>query len=277
MPAIDLTRLRTRLGILLSNLGRPVGFVRELRDLFISYGDLTLPLGASPSGIKTLPTLNTPPLLNREILSALAENCRDDPGLILQIIDLLWEQSAVEIRLLGAQLLGRLPGEYSGEVINRIKKWASNIEDAELFPSLHQFGSLTLRKENPDAWLEMLTGWRDSPEPELVKLAIDGVIPLIDDEDYQNLPAIFTFLTKLVINLEKPYQFELLNAIEHLAKRSENETVYFLKEMIQLTTSPDAGRFFRRTLDSFSPIKKDSIKQELRSRFALPLRDPLDS
>lgn len=273
MPAIDLNRLKNRLGILMTDLGRPEVFVRGLRDLFISYGDLTHPLGNSPSGIKTLPALNTPPLLNRELVSAIAGTCRDDPALILQVIDLLWDQPEVEIRQLGAQLLGRLPITFSSDVIDRIKRWSSNTGDSELLPSLHKFGSMTLRSDDPDTWLRLLTEWRNTQHPELVKLAIEGLIPLIDDEDYQNLPAIFSFLAPLIITLEKQHQFELLATIDHLAKRSEIETVYFLKEMIPLTTSPEAGRFFRRAQDAFSAESRDSLRKELRKRYLLPAAD----
>ncbi len=266
MPAIDLTRLRARFRLLLAQIENTADFTRGLREIFVFHADMTHPTGTSPSGVFTLPAFNSPPLLNREVLRVLTPFCDERPELILKIIDRLWDEPEVEMRELATQLLGRLPQSHFKEVIHRILDWSMIESDAELLPFLHKNASATIRQEAPDQWLDVLNSWNSASEPWLAKLAIDGTIPLIDDQGFDNLPAIFTFVSPLILNPEPENQYELLNVIDHLAQRSEVETVYFLKQVMSLSTDAGMGRFMRRALDLFSPPMQESLRKTMRER-----------
>jgi hypothetical protein len=185
---------------------------------------------------------------------------------VLELIDLLWQEPEVELRQLAAQLLGKLPAEKFDQVIDRIRTWSETASNPELLPFLHQQASIGIREHAPQRWLDLLYEWETSANNWLVKLAIQGVIPLIDDEDYENLPAIFTFITQLIINPGSEFQFDLLTIIQHLAKRSEVETVYHLKKAITLSSDPGMPRFIRRTLEYFSPDMQTSLRNASRER-----------
>lgn len=266
MPAINLTRLRARFALLQQQIEDPVTFTNGLREIYIFHADLTHPAGDSPSGVFTLPVFNTPMLLNSEVVKFLSPFIKNRPSLMLQIIDSLWLQPEIELRELAAQLMGRLPNTHFSEVVKRIQTWSQVEKDAELLPFLHQQASITIRQESPDLWLDILNGWNSADEPWLAKLALDGTIPLIDDHNYDNLPAIFTFISPLILNPEPQNQYELLRVIEHLARRSEVETVYFLKQVMSLSTAPGMGRFLRRAIELFSPSMQESLRVVLRQR-----------
>lgn len=266
MPAIDLTRLRARFKLLQAQIDDTVAFTNGLREVYIFHADLTHPAGDSPSGVNTLPAFNTPMLLNSEVVKLLAPFCFERPQLMLQIIDRLWQQPEIELRELAAQLLGKLQQDQFPEVVQRIQRWSLEESDAELLPFLHQYASAAIRREAAELWLEVLDGWNSASETWLAKLALDGTIPLIDDHAFDNLPAIFTFISPLILNPEPQNQYELLRVIDHLARRSEVEAVYFLKQVMALSSAPGMGRFLRRAIDLFSPAMQESLRAEMRTR-----------
>ncbi len=266
MPAIDLTRLRARFKLLEETIENPGEFTRGLRELFLFHADFTQTAGNSSSGGGTMPKFNSPALLNREVVLALSPYCNEKPALILPIIDCLWQEREVELRELAAQLLGRMPQNTFDEVVHRIQTWSLEKNDAEILPLLHQTASAQIRRDAPNRWLDVLNTWNSSSEPWLAKLAINGTIPLIDDRAFENLPAIFTFISPLILTPTYENQYELLNVIEHLAQRSEVETVYFLKQVMSLSTDPGMGRFMRRAIELFSAEMQESLRSAMRLR-----------
>lgn len=266
MSAINLARLRIQLGLLIPQIQDTSAFIHGLREIYQFYADNTHPVGEPPTGVFTLPAFNTPLVLNREILFNLSKYCTDDPQLVLELIDLLWQQQEVELRQLAAQLLGKLPPDHEEGVIQRIRTWSEESTSPEILPFLHQNASIGIRKNNPERWLDLLNEWESANQDWLARLSIEGVIPLIDDRDFENLPAIFTFITPFIITPGKDYHYDLLTIIEHLSRRSEVETVHFLKKAISLSTDPTMPRFIRRTLEYFSPARQDSLRNALRER-----------
>lgn len=266
MSAINLLRLRTQLGLLIPQIGNLIEFLFGLREIYNLYADHTHPVGDPPTGVFTLPAFNTPAVLNREILNALTPICEQEPDLLLELIDLIWQEPEVEFKQLSAQLLGKLPASKIEEVIERIRNWSEESVNTEMLPYLHRHASAGIRGSSPQRWLDLLYEWETSERNWLARLAIEGVIPLIDDPDFQNLPAIFTFITPLVIKPSTEYQFDLLTIIKHLAARSEVETVFYLKKAASLSTDPGMPRFIRRTLDFFSPEMQTSLRNALRER-----------
>ena len=266
MSAINLQRLRTQLKLLLPQIGNLIEFVYGLREIYNFYADHTHPVGEPPTGVFSLPAFNTPTVLNREVMQTLTPYCENEPDLILELIDQLWQEPEVELRQLAAQLLGKLPPAKFESVIDRIRAWSEAAINTELLPYLHRYASVNIREHTPQRWLDLLYEWETSERKWLAKLAIEGIIPLIDDENFENLPALFTFITPLIINPSTEYQFDLLTVIKHLAQRSEVETVYFLKKAISLSTDPGMPRFIRRALEFFSPEMQTSLRNAARER-----------
>lgn len=265
MPAIDLNRLHIRISLLKETFSSPSGFVAGLREIFSLYSDRTFPLPNYHSEIHSQPAFNTPPLLNREFERALSGYCTEQPDNLLTILDLLWHQPEIELRQLAADLLGKLSLEYKETVISRIVSWSQNVKDAMLLPYLHEHGSATLRRLEPQAWLNVLDTWKYSSEKWQTRLSIQGLISLIDDRDFENLPSIFSFLSPLYHNFDPDLQYDLHIALEHLINRSEVETVFFVKQLISSSKKQQFGRFIRRSLDEFSPVMQKSLREALRN------------
>lgn len=266
MPAIDLIRLRTRIALLNDLFAQPSEFVAGLREIYSIYSDRTFPLANYHLEIHSQPAFNTPPLLNRELESSLSGYCTKQPEQLMLILDQLWQQPEIEMRQLAAVLLGKYPVSHKESVISHIIDWSVNPDDALFLPYLHEYGSAALRRFEPQTWLTVLEKWKNSNESWQIKLSIQGLITLIDDQDYANLPAIYTFLNPLFSSLNTDLQYDLHIALEHLARRSEVETVYFLKQVLARSKNPSLGRFIRRSLDFFTPAAQNSLRNYLRSK-----------
>jgi hypothetical protein len=264
MSAINLSRLHTQLDLILPTLGDIEIFLKGLREIYSFYADHTHPLGNPPSGVFTLAEFNTPVILNREVLLLLSPACRETPDHMLALADRLWQEPQVEFRQLSAQILGKLPESKTDAVLERIRAWSEASPNLELLPYLHHQASVAIRRHSPQKWLDLLSEWDASTQPSLSRLAIEGVLPLIDDHDFENLPAIFTYLTPLFFQLDSERQYDLLTVLKHLARRSEVETVHFLQKAIELSSDPNMARFIRRSLVFFTSTNQEYLKEILR-------------
>jgi hypothetical protein len=264
MPAIEISRLRTKIDLLTKIYEEPVKFVKELTGFFDTYADLTFETGKTDTPHSLHPAYRTPVLFNHLIEETFINLARDKPEKTLATIDLLWQANKIEPRQLAAVLLGALPSSYSAQVLDRIKRWSTGNEDRGLVTFLHQRGTLTLRMENPDLWISALKVWSLSRDSYLKKCAILGLIPLIQDPGFNNLPLIFDLLFPMFETIDSDLNFQLESALNALGSRSEVETVHFIKQVIRTSTDENLPRFIRRNLPIFSNSSQDSIKIYLK-------------
>jgi hypothetical protein len=178
----------------------------------------------------------------------------------LDVIDELWKQSMLEPRRLGANLLGKIPLEYSEQVILRLKAWSTPEEDHELVKYLQKYGSLTLRQQDNKKWLSVIRTWLESKDSQDEIFGLQSLLPLIEDPDYLDLPEIFPLVT-LILAAPKPrITYTLQTVLEALAKRTPNETIYLLKSVLGLPHSPELPRLLRRLLPAFPEEQQKSLR-----------------
>jgi hypothetical protein len=264
MPAIEFSRLRTKIELLGRVYDQPGQFVKDLSDLYFFYSDLTFQPNNPYVRSNSFPTYRTPVVINRELERSLKVKAKARPEETLNIIDTLWATRTLEPCQLAAALLGAIPIQYTDVVLERILNWSKMGENPELVNALQTRSTETLRREQPELWLQTLGHWYDSKEPTAQKLALMGLIPMIDDPNLNNLPLIFDYLQPIIAISDSHLAYTLLTIIEKLAVKSESETVYFLKQLIKNNSSDDLPRFIRRALPSFSESAQSSLKTCLR-------------
>lgn len=265
MPAIEFSRLRTKIELLGRVYDQPGQFVKDLSDLYFFYSDLTFQFGSAYDRSNAHPAYRAPVVINRELEHALQPKASSHPEETLKIVDALWVTMIFEPCQLAAALLGMLPIQFVDAIFERIESWSQQQdENPELISILHNKGTATIRRERPDLWLKTLEKWYHSKDRSLHKLSLLGLLPMINDPDFENLPILFDFLQPILINPDSHLVFTLLSILEKLSQRSESETVYFLKQIIKESTSKDLPRFIRRALPSFSEEAQLSLKACLR-------------
>ena len=269
MPAIEFSRLRTKIELLGKVYDQPEQFLKDLNDLFFFYSDLTFPANSNRgAAMTTLRSYRVPAVINRELEKMLSVKATAQPYETLNIVDQLWQTKIHEACLLASSLLGSLPVTLAEETLTRIETWCNTGEKAELIEMLLKNGSATLRRENETRWTEKIRAWLQSNDLTMQRVALMGMHPLLTDEHFINLPVIFDLLNPVMLNPDPRLVLILLQTIDLLQQRSEPETVYFIKQIMKQSKSEDLPRFIRRATPSFSDSAQESIKNALRETLA---------
>ena len=265
MPAIEFSRLRTKIELLGKVYTQPEQFLKDLQDLYFFYSDLTFQTGRSNAvNVNALQSYRTPVIINRELERLLRPRALTEPEETLKIIDQLWQTKFLEPCQLAAGLLGSLPIKYADSVIERITNWSQANEKSELLDLLQTKATETIRVESPELWVNTLRIWVKSKDPILQKFGLLGLVPMLENSDFDNLPIIFDFLQPIIAETDPHLAVTLLQIVEKLAQKSESETVYFLKQIIKDSNKSDLPRFIRRAMPSFSEAAQLSLKNCLK-------------
>ncbi len=264
MPAIEFSRLRTKIELLGTVYDRPGQFIKDLTDLYFFYSDLTFLANNPNVPANVHPAYRAPAIINRELERAFRPLTASQPDQTLIIIDQLWSTGVMEPCQLAAALLGDLPLSHADGVLERIQEWTLHSKSPEMIETLHSRGTQTIRRENQSLWMDTLNRWHASRETVLNKYAVLGLLPMLEDASFSNLPIVFDFLQPMIEDPDPKLVYTLLNLIEKLQQISEPETVFFLKQIIKTSKSPTLPRFIRRALPSFTDEAQSSLKTCLR-------------
>ena len=268
MPAIHPPRLRQQVSELIQNYADPEKFLRKLRDLFTFYGDQTKRV--SPRSMKTtgLPSAHVPKPVLRQVVLQLTPYAENVPHAVLVLSRSLWDQPQLEHRELATLLLGKLPLNYSNEVLSLIPKWCRQNHEETILVSLATNSLEKIQKEDPDLMLSHIEAWLypepDSSEEELPssqkptpaaelnlhKLAITALIPMAKSPSFVNLPKVYNLLKPMLSEAPSTMRPYLLDLLRPLARRSPQEVAYILRT--ELTVSPSSKHLIwlaRRTMD----------------------------
>ena len=265
MPAIEVSKLRTKINLLVKLIDDPDELMQELTRFYESYSDLTFQSGSFSVKSGDLPAYRTPVLINRELENAFIKVAVSNPEKILPIIDLLAARDQLEPRQLACNLLGTMPSPFFEQVSNRISEWAGKAIDPEDLVWIFKLSTKTMRTESPETWLKMLKTWMDSPEPTDRRIAVLGLTSMIDDAALTSLPLIFKFLQPILYESNSRNLPYLESILEKLVEKSEKETLFFIKQVLKQSPDPLLIRMLRRNISIFSPEGQESLRSFLRS------------
>jgi hypothetical protein len=130
MPAIDLARLRKQANRLADFFFLPDEFMKHLREMLDFYVNYTLRTVENVAPGSNLKTYRTPPAVLTQIENELRSAAEANPHFALELADILWDEGALETRLLAAFLLGRIPPQEE-RLLPRITAWTQQIRDPE--------------------------------------------------------------------------------------------------------------------------------------------------
>lgn len=270
MPAVQLARLKIQIDDLASVFTRPVVFQKKLADLLDFYANRAYRPGQAVRTKTLLPTYHVAPLIIRYMEQAFSRLCQEQPAAALELIDCLWQDTYLEPRLLAAALLGSIALTPPEPVLERLRSWANPDQDAQLLTALLQQGSANVRKKLPDLWLEIVEQWLSESGLASRSLGLVALLPVVQDQSYQNLPRVFRLLAPVMQSAQPDLQADLQVNLEALAQRSPAETAYFLRQMMNIAPSTTIVRLVRRLLPVFSEEQQTGLRKALVNRAAKP-------
>ncbi len=264
MPAIQPSRLRQQAAALGDLFANPLHFRSSLLDLFEFYANRSHRAVQGAAVHTLLPYFEVPPAVIRQVENELDPLCQANPQAALELADCLWTDDHLEVRLLAVYLLSQAPIIPPDAVMVRLTTWISPTLDKNLLDALLKQGAARLRRFQPDTWWRIVKDWLASQEMKTQALGLRALARMVPDEAFHNLPAVFTIISPFINPSNMLVEDELLDNLSALARRSPAEAVYFLKQVLSMSTDPGAVRLVRRCLPFFEEEFQASLRTALR-------------
>jgi hypothetical protein len=266
MPAINPARLRIQVTNLIEKFSLPKEFLADLHSMFDFYADRTLKPGRGGPRFANIKAYNVPTQVLRQIEGALSLEVSKDLDTALILVDELWAQKWLECRLLALSIIGQISASPPEPIIERITAWSAECGiDRKLDISLAT-GLIRLRKEAPNRFFQLLEGWLTSSNIAARKLGLRVIPPLVENQDFENLPAIFNLLSPIVETSSKVTDIDLIDALSALARRSPQETAYFLKQSLAKSDQVGLDALIRKVLNDFPTQLREELRIYFRQR-----------
>lgn len=261
MPAIQLARLKHQTAKLVDLFDQPAEFVHELYQLLDLYSERTHRPGQSGEPPPLLESFKAPPPVLRQIIIELKPWVDSNPDKAYGLIDKLWAEPYLEIRILAAWILGSIPITSAEIILNQVQTWIWSDIDNQLMDIVLDQGLEKVRLESPDALINRIGQWLSKPEIFSQQVGLRALIPLLSSQQYENLPIIFHLLAPFARKAPLRIRPDILELLQTLARRSPRETAYFLHQNLEAPENPDTAMLTRQCLSAF-PL---DIQAKLRS------------
>jgi hypothetical protein len=264
MPAIELVRLRKQANRLADFFFVPDEFMKHLRETLEFYVNHTLRTKENVAPGSNLTTYRTPPVVLRHIENEIKTVAEDNPYFALELADILWDEGALETRLLAAFLIGRIPPSNSELLLARIIAWTQQIRDPSVRTALLTTSLSRLRKEAPDQFLELVKEWLHPERTRAWSNGIQTLLPMISDSTFENFPPILDIVEPIIEAAPPTLQLDLEELVIALYKASPRETVFFLKQILIAEENPITKISFRRIFPSLPSALQTELKDLVR-------------
>ncbi len=264
MPAVNLLQLRIELNDLLWNFTDPPAFRRTLLDLLEKFAYTAYRSESKARAVSTRPQLQVSLILLREMDLVLIPAIREQPQAALAICDLLWNDENMDVCLIASRMLGEIPIEHADLVLDRAGEWAlQGVRHMTVRTLLKNASSLIMRHD-PEILLRKVRRWYVDPREEQNFLCLEGMSILVEDNSFENLPAIFTLVEALMGEANMSTQKSLEELFLVLYRRTPNETVYVIRQCLKSEPNPTARRVIRHVIPEFDEGVQKSLRDELR-------------
>ena len=264
MPAINLIQLRSSLNDLLWNFTDPDAFRESLMDLLDHYAYTAYRTDLDTRTTSSRPEIQISQILLRELDLALLPVIHEQPRSALAICDKLWNDENMEICLISSHILGEIPIEHSDLVLDRVSEWALHRLHNMTIRTLLKNATTTIMRTDPEILLRRVRKWYVDPQVEKNNLCLEGMAVLVDDRNFENLPAIFTLLDALLDEATVQNQQSLYSLFHTLLQRSPQEMLYILRKQLQGEPNITVQRIARKLIPELPEASRESIKTALR-------------
>jgi hypothetical protein len=197
--------------------------------------------------------------IENELRTAAASN----PQYAIDLADTLWEEGALETRLLAADLLGRIP-PMEEHLLPRITAWTQQIRDPEVRSALLTTSLTRMRKENPKQFLALIRELLHPARARTWSNGLQALLPMITDTTFENFPPILDVVEPIIQAAPSTLQTDLKDLIIELYKASPSETAFFLKQILSKSDNPMTAITLRRISSSFQTSLQIELKDYLR-------------
>lgn len=272
MPAIQPAILRQQSALLAEHFNDPPAYIRSLHYLLDFYSDRARRAGQSGTPAPMISAYQVRPPVLRMILQELIPLALEDPDSALTLCDELWAEEYLEFRQLAAMLLGQIPPEPPGRIIERIKTWLTPDLDFFLIETVMNHALTLLRRDHPKSMIRLIEDWLGSSKTVYQQLGLRALLPLINLPDFENVPVFFRLIQPMTCSITSGLRPDLLDVLRALVHRSPQETAFFLRQTLTLPEAQDTAWLIRQILNEFPSETQESLRKALKEAELLPAR-----
>jgi hypothetical protein len=272
MPAIQPARLKQQAALVVEHFADPPAFIRSLHHLLDFYADRAHRPGQAGKPGPLIESYKVRPPVLRQILQELIPLAQENPSAGLDLCDALWVEPYLELRLLAAMLLGQIPADPPETITRRVNAWLRTDLELQMIEAVLAYGFARLRQDDPQTIIKLIQNWMSGADAFHTQLGLHALRPLIEDRQFENLPAFFRLIQPLARQTPSGLRPDLLDVLIALAHRSPSETAYFLRQTLESPNAVDTAWLIRQTLAEFPPETQTSLRSALRSMDGRPTR-----
>ncbi len=233
MPAVQLDRLERQIAALRDSLNEPQSLVSQLKRLLAFYSDPARRAGQSGMPAPLLSAYHAPPQVVRMVTRRLAAWVQESPAAGLALCDALWGAANLECRRVAAGLLGELPLSAEEALLRRVEAWLEETPEAAFRDEVLSLALRRLRTENPARYARWVEDRLQSRQTAERLTALQAARHWLEDPAFDNLPLVFRWLRLLSGELTSRLRPDFTAVLQALARRSPQETAYFLRALAQ--------------------------------------------
>jgi hypothetical protein len=263
MPAAELSRLQAQISAISTQFDHPAQFLRSLISLMELYSDQHLHAGEQSRLRHLHPEYHLPALVTQQLETALHNLTPQNPAAALKTMDALKQEKHFEAKILAAEMLGSYPAKFKSAILERVQAWVQPGEDEFLVDKILDSSSRFFNETNIETWLKQIQKWLQAEDPRLMKIGLHALNTLLDDPAYLKFEIIFPLLEPAFLHPILSSQREALDVLKSLIKRSEMESLAFVRAILNKTHDTDTIRFIRRCIPLFSEDIQTSLIKEI--------------
>lgn len=266
MPAIQIDRLNQQIQSVFAFAAYPMQFLAKMKEFLEVHTNLAYQTGTTTQRNDDLFSYHLAPIVIKQMQLALVQFGQKDPAQGLIIADLLWKQEIKELRYFAILILGNLPKEYLPKVIKRLSEWGDQQSSRELKQYLFTIGTEMIRKDHVKELTGLITDWADSSDSTKKKNALIALHGLATDQQFEDIPFIFTRSSPFLNNMQDLYKPLLHNIFATLTLRTPIETAFFLRHTLISNPNKQLSRFIKQLLPGFPGEQQKMLKQSLQNQ-----------
>jgi len=252
MPAAELSRLQAQISAISNQFSHPAWFVHNLLALLELYADRNYRPGNAIQMQHLHPEYHVPKLVLQELETTLSHLASQFPAAALEVIDLLIKERHFEPKYLAAAMLSNFPAEFKQPVLERIRSWIQPQEDEHLIDAILNSANQFFLTTEIESWLFQIQEWLQAEDIGFQKIGLRGLKKLVEDIRFTRFEKSFLLLEPVFFEPVLSLQRDVLEVLKSLIKRSEMESVAFIRSIQIRTRNPEVNRFIRRCIPLFS-------------------------
>ena len=143
--------------------------------------------------------------------------------------------------------------------------WLQTETERRLIETLLRHGLGSIRQDLPAKYLALLETWLASPDLTQQEIGLLGMLPLLEDNSFTNLPVLFRLLTPYIRLVHAYLRPALLSVLDAMVDRSPQETAYLLRQNLYTPDNPDTPWVIRKMLRRFPQEVQDNLRKAMSS------------